>query len=200
MTRHPFLLPQKQASPQLPLNSGVRRLSMLTTKIIFPALISISLLCSGCGASIELQRSEVALEELLVSTKFYLNIDDGSKLKPDNWDGHINLLWTNDEKRAIVVAENIQFLRTELENSGFDFVENAEDCSVLANLKFKSVRFDPVGGWLTDDAQIEYKSSIDGNTLGTVVADERWVTPTVKMVFNALVKGSLELWGQTPSE
>ena len=173
---------------------------MKSTGLILSALLMAVLLCSGCGASIELQRGDIELDQLFDTSKFYLRIEDGSESKPDNWDGHVNLIWTDEKKRAVVVADHIQLLKTELEKSGFVFVDNTDKSSVIANLKFKSVRYDPVGGWLTDDAKIEYTTTLDGESLGTVVADEIWITPTIKMVFEALVKGSVELWGQSSGE
>lgn len=164
------------------------------------AILASAFLVSGCGASIELQRSDPDLASKFESSEFFLLVEDGSKSKPDNWDGNLNLIWTNDDKRAKIVAENIQMLRSDLEENGFVFVETQIDSSVVANLIFKSVRFDPTTGWITDDARITYLSTDSGKELGTVIADEVWVTPTVKAVFGALVKGSLELWGRTPVE
>ena len=170
------------------------------TKIKLGAVLIILLICTGCGTNIQLQRGEIALEEIFESSEFYLEVEDGSRSKPDNLDGYVNLIWTNDEKRERVVAEHIQLLRTELSKHGFVFVETLEESSVCAALKFKAVRFDPIGGWITDDAQISYTGSKNGEELGTVVANEVLITPTIKMVFESLVIGSLELWGQTPDE
>ena len=169
-----------------------------TTKRL--AIFCALLLCAGCGASIELERGDVPLESVFDSTSFYLNVNDGSRTKPDNWDGHLNLLWTNDEKREAVVAKNLEMLLSGLKAGGFQFVDEISDGTVCADLRFKSVRFDPVGGWLTDDARIDYIDLASGETLGTVVADEIWITPTVKMVFEALLNGSLELWGVASEE
>jgi len=157
-------------------------------------------MCAGCGANIELQRGEVSLSETLDTTRFYLKFDDGSTSKPDNLDGYVNLLWTNDAKRVAIVAQHVEYLETELATHGFIFVASAEESTVLANLRIKSVRYDPIAGWITDDARIVYSPTDGGADLGTVVADDIWFTPTVKMVFEALVRGSLELWGRTPDE
>ena len=155
---------------------------------------------AGCGTSVELQRGDIALEEIFQSSTFYLDVEDGSKTKPDNWDGYTNMIWTNDKKRAKVVSDHIQLLLDRLKEHGFSFVGKIDDSSVRASLKFKSVRFDPLAGWLTDDAQIAYSDTGSGEILGTVVADEIWITPTVKMVFEGLVQGSLELWGQATDD
>jgi hypothetical protein len=157
--------------------------------VLLPALV-------GCGANVELQRGPTPLSNLLASSRFYLSVDDRSTSDPDNIDGHANLLWTDELKRAQVVTEHIALLRTELSSHGFTFVPTPEECSVIAHLRIKSVRFDPLGGWLTDDARIVYSAASSGDELGTVVADENFVTPTVQKVFEALVAGSVELWGQ----
>jgi hypothetical protein len=155
---------------------------------------------AGCGASIELQRGDIDLAEQFESSKFFLVFEGGSGSKADNWLDDQNLIWTNDEKRKEVVAESILYLIGELEKNGFVFVDTKSGGPVLASLRFKSVRFDPMAGWITDGAQISYLSAENGDELGTVVADEGFITPKVKVVFDALIKGSLELWGRAPEE
>jgi hypothetical protein len=171
--------------------------------IAIPRVIALSVLvatCSGCGANIELQRSDSELGTELATSSFYLDFDDGSQSKPDNIDGYLNFIWTNDATRARLVAEHLQDLQSQLQAQGFRFVTTVKESTVRANLQIKSVRFDPVLGWITDDARIVYASTRDGADLGTVVADEIWFTPTIKMVFDALVEGSLRLWGLKPDE
>jgi hypothetical protein len=84
-------------------------------------LLAMLAMCVGCGAHIELQRGDVLLNETLATTKFYLQFDDSSKSKPDNLDGYLNLLWTNDAKRTALIAEQLQFLKSELAAHGFTF-------------------------------------------------------------------------------
>jgi len=170
---------------------------------VTPRLIALSILvvtCSGCGANIELQRGESELGAEFATSTFYLDFEDGSKSKPDNIDGYLNLIWTSDVTRARLVAKHLQELQSQLQAQGFRFVTTVEESTVRANLQIKSVRFDPVLGWITDDAKIVYASTRDGANLGTVVADEIWFTPTIEMVFGALVEGSLRLWGLKPDE
>ena len=171
--------------------------------VVFSRIAVLSALlatCTACGANIEMQRNDPALSGMFSNSKFYLEFDDGSKSNPDNIDGYVNLLWTNDSTREKLVDEYLKFLQSELQANGFNFVSTAEDSSVHAHLRIKSVRFDPVLGWITDDAQVVYTRTDGGAELGTVVADEIWFTPTIKMVFEALVEGSLRLWGLRPDE
>ncbi len=155
---------------------------------------------TGCGANIELQRDAGDLSGRLVESQFFLAFDDGSESNPDNIDGYLNLVWTNDEKREAVVAEQVDRLLKELQANGFKFVESKDESTVIANLRINSVRYDPVGGWITDDAAIAYVHTDSSEKLGTVIADEVWVTPTLEWVINALVEGSLELWGVSSPE
>jgi len=155
---------------------------------------------AGCGASIELQRGDIDLAEQFESSMFFLVFEGGSSSQADNRIDNQNLIWTNDDKRKEFVAESIQYLIDELEKNGFVFVDTKSDGPVLAKLKFKSVRFDPMAGWITDGAQISYLSAENGDELGTVVGEEGFITPKVKVVLDALIKGSLELWGQASEE
>ena len=140
------------------------------------------------------------LDGQLETSQFYFVFEDGSESAPDNWDGHVNLIWTGDEKRDEIVAVQIQRLLDELRQSGFAFVQNRSESNVVAHLKLKSVRFDPIGGWITDDAALTYSTTYNGAEMGSVVADEVWITPKLKWVIDALVSGSLELWGLQESD
>ena len=162
---------------------------------------SVILLCLvGCAPSVELERTADDLSNRLDDSRFYFTFDDGSESAPDNWDGHINLLWTGDEARDRIVAEQVQRLIDELEQNGFAFVEDRGDSTVIANLRIKSVRFDPLGGWITDDASLTYSNPDTDAELGRVVANEAGITPKLKWIINALVRGSLELWGRETAE
>lgn len=152
------------------------------------------LFLTGCAPNIKLDRAENDLAGQLTSSQFYFVFEDGTDSAPDNWDGHINLIWTGDEKRDEIVAVQIQRLIDELKQSGFTFVQKKDESNVVAHLKLKSVRFDPIGGWITDDAALTYLTTRDGKEMGSVVADEVWITPKLKWVVDALVSGSLELW------
>ncbi len=163
------------------------------------ASLLVPLLLMGCGTNTRLERTDDGISERFEDSRFFFVFDDGTEMAPDNWDGHINLLWTGDESRDRVVVEQIQRFQDELEQGGFAFVESESDSTVTARLRLKSVRFDPLGGWITDDASVTYLRTDGGSELGNVVADEVWITPKLKWVINALVRGSLELWGQEAS-
>jgi hypothetical protein len=142
------------------------------------------------------ERSDKGRVAQFDSSRFYFAFDDGSESAPDNWDGYLNLIWTGDAKRDQIVGEQIQRLVDELERNGFIFVESESESTVIMNMTLKSVRFDPILGWITDDAKIAYIDASSDIEMGSVVADEVWYTPKLKWVINSLVEGSLELWGQ----
>lgn len=151
--------------------------------------------CGGCASNTAIERSDEPLQDLFKQTVFHFELDDKSKDKPDNIDGHVNLLWTDDSKRADVVTTNWMELLAKLRTSGFVITRERGESTVHARLKLKSVRYDPVGGWITDDARLEYCRASDGVLLGAVVAKEGLITPTVSSVFESLFDGSLQLWG-----
>jgi hypothetical protein len=173
---------------------------MITKLSNLAVLLVAAELIAGCGTNVELQRSDTSLRGDLSTSKFFVSVDDGSKNIPENWDSRLSHKWTDDEKRANAVVENIAYLKEELGKRGFEIVENREDCTVLANLGINSVRYDPLAGWITDDAQIEYVASETGDSFGIVQTDKVWITTTFKVVIDALVKGSVELWSPEISE
>jgi hypothetical protein len=150
--------------------------------------------CGGCASSTAIERSDEPLQDLFKQTVFHFELDDKSKGKPDNIDGHLNLLWTDDSKREDVVTTHWMGLVSKLQASGFVITRERGESTVHARLKLKSVRYDPVSGWITDDARLEYCRASDGELLGAVVAKEKMITPTVSSVFESLFDGSLQLW------
>ena len=170
-----------------------RQFALVTALTVLPFL-------TGCGTSIKLDRADTDLAGQLESSRFFFVFDDGTESAPDNWDGHINLIWTGDEKRDEIVAVQVHRLLHELNLSGFTLVQEQSESNVVARLKLKSVRFDPIGGWITDDASLTFSATVDDENLGSVVVDEVWVTPKLKWVIDALVLGSRQLWGVEESD
>ena len=161
----------------------------------------VALLClAGCGTQTIVNKTDVDLFQRFETSRFFFAFEDGSDSAPDNLDGYINLIWTNDEDRDEFVSEQILRLVDELTDHGFAFVESKDESTVVAKLKLKSVRFDPVSGWITDDAKLTYMNTEDDVEVGNVVSNEVWVTPKLKMVIDSLVRGSLELWGRPPDK
>lgn len=151
-------------------------------------------LCSACVSAPMVESSDPELRQRHKSERFYLEVHDGSAEIPDNLDGHINRIWTRKAKRDEVVLEAIARLRGGLAAASFNFVEIDTEASVIVRTTFRSVRLDPVSGWIMDGARIDYVSVDSSEILGTVKASDSFITPTVESVVDALIAGSVELW------
>ena len=166
-------------------------MNLLSRSIVLLAVLA----CVGCASTTEITPGSIDLKGSLAASVFYLQFEDGSKGNPDNLDGYANLLWTTDKSRAKVVEAHLADLQARLSAAGFKFTQEPTESNTRACLKLKSVRYDPVGGWITDDASLSYTRNTDNVLLGTVTANERFITPTVNAVFDSLISGSLVLWG-----
>ena len=179
----------------------VRPLRMRRTELLSIILLLGLIAASGCtGITTKVERKTESLPGDLESLSFDLAVKDGSEGKPNNWDGNLNLLWTNDKKRAEVLAEHIEVLVRRLREEGFDFLEDENADVVRATLQVNSVRRDPINGWTTDGATLTFSSGSTGEVFGVVDAVEDWVTPKIGKVFESLVQGSVELWASKPDE
>jgi hypothetical protein len=154
----------------------------------------------GC-ASIKVERNIAFDGNDMNSRILHLKIVDNSTSSPDNFDGYINMLWTKDSRKAQAVKSTIDMLRSDLKAYGFQFVDVSEASRIIAQLEIASVRFDPVGGWITDGAVMVYRNRETGEQIGKVIARDTLVTPGLQESFRRITEGTLQLWGiKTPKE
>lgn len=87
------------------------------------------------------------------------------------------------EDQAEIVAQNLAF---ELRSLGLKLA-NAEESEVIANFSIGTVRYDPLTGWIADQAFLEF-SDMSGEHILTVRAKTKLVTPTVDNLVKNLIK------------
>ena len=163
-------------------------------------LILITVSFTGCAA-IKVERNTPFNGKETNSKILHLKVIDRSTSSPDNVDGYINKLWTKDPERAQAVKGAIEMLESDLKPYGFQFVDSLEASQTIAQLEISSVRFDPVGGWITDGVVMIYRNRETGEQMGKVIANDTFVTPGLQKSFTRLTEGTLQLWGiqKTPN-
>ena len=85
--------------------------------------------------------------------------------------------------QAEIAAQNLAF---ELRSLGLNLTNSPEDSDVIANFSIGTIRYDPITGWIADQAFLEF-NDITGNHILTVRAKARFVTPTVDNIVKNLV-------------
>lgn len=129
--------------------------------------------------------------------KSRINFQGPDKLDtaPDNLDGFINLLWTNNEKKKRVVLSEYHKLQERLKQKG-TVIENDKSASdITAILFIKSVRFDPLGGWITDGARVDLFQSSTGEKLASIQSGDALITPSLSGTFKRLGDGVIQFLG-----
>lgn len=158
-------------------------------------VISVVSLLIGCGTTQKITRN-IATDNYPTNTsRFYFELIDGSATSADNLDGKLWGLFTTDASARFAAENAIDSFKRIMGRSGFCLVKSRDDSEVIMQLTLKSVRYDPIGGWISDDAWIDYIDSKNGRSIGKVHAKEQFVTPKLETVVGGLFEGSLEFWG-----
>jgi hypothetical protein len=87
--------------------------------------------------------------------------------------------------QSLLIAQGLAF---DLESLGFEIVNESTEAEILALFSIGTVRFDPITGWIADQAFLTLKEAKTGNTLCSFRADVRFITPTVKTLVRQLVQ------------
>ena len=89
--------------------------------------------------------------------------------------------------QALLVAQNLSF---ELAALGFQMVDSQDKADAVALFSIGTVRYDPLAGWIADQAFLVFKDAESGTTLCTLRADTQFITPTVKRITKNLVRAA----------
>jgi hypothetical protein len=150
-------------------------------KLKYAGLVIFIICVSGC-ATIKIDRHTLDVNlNFHNKTLSFEELGNVDKL-PDNVDGFINLLWTNDEKKKQVIEQHYHLLRARVQYSGVNVVTDSGQSDILGVLLIKSVRFDPIGGWITDGASIELLDSKSNKKLATIRSGDAFLTPSLNVM------------------
>ena len=87
--------------------------------------------------------------------------------------------------QAMLVAQDLSF---ELAALGFQMVDSQDKADAVALFSIGSVRYDPLVGWIADQAFLVFKDAESGATISAFRADTQFITPTVKGITDSLVR------------
>lgn len=152
-------------------------------------LASLLIIISGCGSATKITTSQspgiingkkIHLQLLTSSGVFSISQGDMSSRSSAITSDSDN----REEKHALLVAHNLAF---ELRLLGLNLTNSPEDSEVIANFSIGTIRYDPLAGWIADQAFLEFQDS-SGQHILTVRAKAKLVTPTVENIVKNLVK------------
>ena len=88
-------------------------------------------------------------------------------------------------EHALQAIEGLQF---ELANIGFDFVSNENQADAVIEFSIGTIRYDPIAGWIADQATLKFRDIRTGKILVHVRAKPKFITPTVNNIVANLAK------------
>lgn len=87
------------------------------------------------------------------------------------------------EKQGILALESLQF---EMMSIGFNFVSNENQADAIVDLSIGSIRYDPLAGWIADQAFVKFRDRKSGQVIAFYRAQSQLVTPTVNNIISNL--------------
>ena len=124
----------------------------------------------------------------------FVELDENFEKTPELPDGFINQLWTNNDKAKIQVIDEVESYKKLLESSRIKVANSKKGSSVTAKIKMRSVRFDPIAGWITDGAKVIFVDSKTSEVIGEVSSGRQLFTPTLNSVFKSLAIATSDFW------
>src|SRR5262245_54145598 len=128
------------------------------------------LLGTAC-ANLKVERALTTPPALVVPPTLHLQLIDHSGAAPSWPIDYLNTLWTPDDKRQRRAVQAAAELRRALEERKFVFSDSPNDAQVLAEFEIRGIRFDPIAGWITDGASIEFAMRENRLPIGTVSSE-----------------------------
>lgn len=87
------------------------------------------------------------------------------------------------EKQGVLALQSLQF---ELMSIGFNFVSNENQADAIVDFSIGAIRYDPLAGWIADQAFVKFKDRKTGQILAFYRAKSQMITPTVNNIISNL--------------
>lgn len=89
------------------------------------------------------------------------------------------------EKQAFLAGQDVAFRMSSI---GLNMVENENQADVIAAFSIGTVRYDPLAGWIADQAFLKFKDRATGKIILTSKATAEFITPTVENLVENLIE------------
>jgi len=85
-------------------------------------------------------------------------------------------------------AQALNSLQFEMAAIGFQMVNNLSEAQLVGEFSIGQIRYDPLAGWIADQAMLVLKDTATGNTVAMFRAKTSVVTPTVNSLVSQIAK------------
>jgi hypothetical protein len=82
----------------------------------------------------------------------------------------------------------LQRLQHELIGMGFVLVDDPAQADLIAEFSIATIRYDPLVGWIADEANLVFRESGTRQIVASFHADTRWITPRVGTLVDRLAE------------
>lgn len=151
--------------------------------------MTLMILLSGCGSASKITTSQNP--KTLIGKKINLQLITSSgaiSISAGAMGSSLSVIAggsaMSGEKQAEIIAQDLAF---ELRALGLNLTNSQEDSEVIAKFSIGTIRYDPLAGWIADQAFLEFYDS-SGQHILTVRVKAKFVTPTVENIVKNLVK------------
>ena len=163
-------------------------------KIICTSLLALAMLVFTSCSTQKITVAKEVSPSFKKNVSIFVELDENFDKIPELPDGFVNKVWTDNKKAKIVVIEEVERYKSLLKLSSINVADSKEKSSVTATIKMRSVRLDPIGGWITDGVKVTFVDSKTNESIGEVSSGRQLITPSVQSVFTSLVAATSDFW------
>ena len=167
--------------PEMGKNNSMKRMAKSL------ALVVLWVAIAGCGATVRsvVTQPGVRLRQYNPVTIVLRTGSGNVSLTGGGAGGIIAGSISDGEAQAVRALESFRF---ELLATGFQFVDQREAAAAVIEFSIGSIRYDPLVGWIADQALANFKDAKTGATVAMFRADGQAITPTVNRLVSSISK------------
>lgn len=153
------------------------------------SVLFVALLASGCGASVHGAYSGGGANAALMdsATVFVSLVSATGARSVDTAILGSGVSSTSEKSGSAQTRLALERVEHELLSMGFEVVSDPAEARLRAEFSIGAVRYDPLTGWIADEARLVFRDSASGRVIASYYAETRWITPTVKTLVKRLM-------------
>lgn len=155
--------------------------------------ISLSLVIISCGASVKrtLTDPNIRLREYHKITLNLITGESGTSINIASLGQLSNAQIMNGNGQEVMALQSLQI---DLIDIGFELVEDASIADASIDFSIGTIRYDPLVGWIADQALVIFKEKENGKIIAAFRAKSSGITPTISNIISNLSKNIKDVY------
>lgn len=150
-------------------------------------------LCQACGSSVRATRLSPDLQLRAYSPLAVGLVSSSGALSFSGIATH-GIVAANASSGEAQLQLALQSMRFELRAIGFEVLDDTNSAKAIGEFSIGAVRYDPIGGWIADQAFLRIRAKSSGQTVAAYRADGRFITPSVANLVSNVAKAIAKDW------